>query len=51
MSEITLEIPEVICPDCEDKIDLEDDDCRFILIVICPKCNVAFQYEDGEKLH
>lgn len=51
MSEITLEIPDVECPDCGHEIDLEDDETRYVVIVICPKCNITFQYEDEPKYH
>lgn len=40
----------IICPDCGEAIDMEDEDCRIVVIVICP-CGVAFQYEDEPKYH
>lgn len=50
--DLVLEIPgPVECPNRDSEIDLEDDECRFLIIVICPKCNIAFQYEEEPHYH
>ncbi len=53
MSEdLMLELPgPVVCPDCGDEIDIEHPDCRFIVIVICPRCSGSFQYEEEPRYH
>jgi len=51
-SDLTLELPgPVVCPDCGSEIDIEDENCRIIVIVICPKCNISFQYEEEPRYH
>lgn len=48
--EITLRIPDLECPFCGEEPDLED--CDMVIIIICPKCEKAFEYGgDESKLH
>lgn len=51
MSAITIDIPEVECPECGDPLDLEE--CEVIIIVICSRCKTAFEAaeDEGPKYH